>query len=170
MTDSVIECRNLTHCYEGAADIQRPEFRGSARADPRTLVKTAPENHDHQHSERLSPTARRTVSDLRRGYPHDAARNPRPDRPADRGTRAVRLHDHRADRTVLCAVLSPLEPRRLLRTDGNAEGGAPAAHLAHVVRTAFAGGLRADSRPERRSARAATTSRWDWTPVTAACS
>ena len=58
------------------------------------------------------------------------------------------FNDHRADRTVLCAVLSPLEPRRLLRTDGNAEGGAPAAHLAHVVRTAFAGGTGIVVRPK----------------------
>ena len=93
------------------------------------------------------------MPDLRRRHPHDVSPDAGAHRPAHRRACAVRLHDHRADRTFLFEVLSALEPRRLLRPDGEAPRGAAAAYFAHVLRPAFAGGARAHPGAGCRAAR-----------------
>ena len=92
----------------GTADIQRPELRDSARADSRAPGQERHrQNHHDQHPERLPAAPLGRMPDLRRGYPPHASPDPGAHRPAHRGARSVRLHDHRTDRTLLRELLPP---------------------------------------------------------------
>ena len=138
-----------------ASDLPRPELRRAAGADSGAAGEERyGQDHDHQHPERLPETPQRRMPHLRAGGAEPRSRAAAQYRPADRGTRAVPVHDHRTDREVLLGLLPRLAPRRLLRVDAQAESRTRAADFAHVVRPAFAGGAGADSGAESRTARA----------------